>query len=711
MKSRFVRACVPLVVLVVALAADHPALAAPSSASSHVAAALTLPADRLHFGLANGPDNLGWMTGSGVPWRYRYQYLAGGVNTGTGWETWNSPSGAFASYYMTASGNNSYLPVFTYYELLQSNPSTGANESDRDFSNLNNAATMAAYFANFKLLMQMVAAYNKTVVVHVEPDLWGYLQQRAAGGDASSVSASVGSSGFADVAGIPNTAQGFGWALLKLRDLYGANAVMALHASGWANGIDIDTSTDPSVNPVAVADSTAAFLNSTGISANPYGSSWDLVFNDLDDHDAGWWEKQGSINQWYTHWWDPTNVKFPNFNRYLAWVAELRAKTGRPQVAWQVPVGNQYFLTMNQTCGHYQDNVAEYFISHPADLFAAGIIAVLFGAGNACQTTNTDAQKDGVTNGTGVPTSAGYCNACNTHTSVWPDDDGGYLRIFVGQYYLGQTTAGWTSLNGILTTGPGASSWGAGRTDVFAVGLDRALWQNTFNGTAWAGWAPLGGIVTDAPGAVSWGAGRIDVFVRGQDGALYHRYSDGASWFGGWEGLGGGMRYGPRVASMAPQRLDIFITGNDNQLWHKFWSGGWGWSGWEPLGGVLMSAPAVTSWGSNRLDIFARGADNQIWHFGWAGSGWFGWEPLGGQFVLGPAAASCTPGHLDNFAVGTDQSLWRDSWNGAQWSGWQRQGGYWTSDPAAVCPPGTTSVSVFERAVDNAIWRANYPGA
>jgi hypothetical protein len=404
----------------------------PSQAGASVSTS-ALPQTRLEFGLANDPGHLSWMTQSGVPWAYRYQYLSAGVNTGKGWETWNSPPGAFATYYMNDSNANGYIPVFSYYELLQSNPSTGANESDRDFSNLNNSATMSAYYANFKLLMQLAGAYGKAVVVHVEPDLWGYLQQRAAGGDASTLTASVASSGFADVSGFPNTAQGFGRGLVKIRDLYAPNVLLAIHASGWASGIDINSSTDPTVNAVAVADSTAAFLNSAG---NSTGSTWDLVFNDVDDHDAGWWETQG-VNRWF----DPSNTRFPNFTRYLAWVSELKAKTGRPQVVWQVPVGNQYFLTMNNTCGHYQDNVAPYFISHPSDLFASGLIAVLFGAGNYCQTTNTDdapPANDGVTNGGGAPTTdaLGGCNACNTHTSTVPDDDGGYLRQFVGQYYI-----------------------------------------------------------------------------------------------------------------------------------------------------------------------------------------------------------------------------------------------------------------------------------
>ena len=403
------------------------------------APALALPQDRLHFGLANNPGDLGWMTGSGVPWRYRYVYLAGGVNTPNPWQSWNSPTGGYATNYMNGSGANAYVPVFTYYELLQSTPSTGANESDRDFSNLNNAGTMAAYYANFKLLMQLAGTYGKTVVVHVEPDLWGYLEQRAGSGDASTLTASVAGSGFAESAGLPNTAQGYAWTLLKLRDMYAPNVLLAIHASAWASGVDIATNTDATVNAASVADATAAFLSSAGITTNPYGSTWDLVFNDLDDHDAGWWEAQGADNASSTHWWDPTNTKFPNFSRYLSWVAELRAKTARPQIAWQVPVGNQYYLTMNNTCGHYQDNVAAYFINNSSSLYNAGLIAVLFGAGNACQTTNTDAQSDGVTNNGGTATSdaLGSCSACNTHTSSYSDDDGGFLRVFVGQYYLG----------------------------------------------------------------------------------------------------------------------------------------------------------------------------------------------------------------------------------------------------------------------------------
>ena len=294
---------------------------------------------------------------------------------------------------------------------------------------------------------------------------------------------------------------------------------------------------------------------------------------------------------------------------------------------------------------------------------------------------------------------------------VTPAEAGG--QVFVPSHFVirsfDMTFLPWTSLGGILTSGPDASSWGAGRGDVFAVGADRGLWQNSWNGTAWGGWAPLGGILTSDPGAVSWAANRIDVFGRGQDGALYHRYYNGVAW-SGWEWLGGGLKNGPDVASWAPQRLDIFIVGRDNQLWHKYWDGRQ-WGAWEPLGGLLTSSPSAVSWGPGRIDIFARGQDDQMWHMDWSGAAWSAWQPLGGLFASGPDAASCAPNRLDVFALGMDKSLWRLSWNGTQWSGWQPLGSQWTSDPSAVCLAGTSSVDLFERGSDQAMWTATVTGS
>jgi hypothetical protein len=412
---------------------------APAKALSVTAA--PLPATRLEFGLSN--FDVSWMTGSGVPWRYRFTYLAGGVNTSGNWFTWQDPAkpvGQYALDYMTSSTAPpaSYIPVFTWYQLLQSNPSTGSSELDRDYNNLNNASTMSSYYASFKVLMQKAGQYSRQVVVHVEPDFWGYMQQKAAGGVATSVAASVRSSGFAEAAGFPDNVPGFASELKYLRDTYAPNALLAMHASMWSSSIDIASDTRTTIDAAAEADKSAAFLNSAGAAA------WDAVFNDVDDHNAAWWELASCgmppcVNQRFSHWWDTSNNTFPNFARYMTWVGELHARTLKPQVVWQVPMGNQYFLTMNNTCGHYQDNVAPYFIAHPNDLFSAGLVAVMFGPGNSCQTSYDDSRDDGITNNGGAATSdsLGGCGACNTHASTYADDDGGYIRIFVGNYYAG----------------------------------------------------------------------------------------------------------------------------------------------------------------------------------------------------------------------------------------------------------------------------------
>ena len=96
------------------------------------------------FGVSAGQGDR-WPTDSGVPWDYRYQYLAGGVNTGQGWENWN-PNGTFALNYAKESDQQGYIPMFPYYELFQSSgPCNGCNENQKNLTNLNTAATMQAY--------------------------------------------------------------------------------------------------------------------------------------------------------------------------------------------------------------------------------------------------------------------------------------------------------------------------------------------------------------------------------------------------------------------------------------------------------------------------------------------------------------------------------------------------------------------------------------
>ncbi|TMF39134.1 MAG: hypothetical protein E6I27_02320 [Chloroflexi bacterium] len=267
--------------------------------------------------------------------------------------------------------------------------------------------------------------------------------------------------------------------------------------------------------------------------------------------------------------------------------------------------------------------------------------------------------------------------------------------------------SGWTSLGAIGTSSVAASSWGVSRTDVFVRGSDNALWHRMWNGSAWAAWESLGGVITSAPAAVSWSGNRIDILARGQDRALWHRFSNGTTW-SGWERLGGALASGPAVASWASGRLDIFVQGTDGALWHKFWGSTY-WSPWESLGGGFVSDPAAVSWGPNRVDIFIRGHDNALWQKTWNGQSWTGWASEGGILTSGPGVTSCASGRLDVFVAGSDHGLYRMGFNGS-WGAWQGFNGYWTSAAGVTCPPGTTTVGIYELALDGAVATFSAPG-
>jgi hypothetical protein len=714
------------------------ALAAPSRPAADASA---LPPG-LNLGVGNLPWDLQWMRDSGVPWRYRNIFLEGGVNTGQGWETkGGGPQWALA--YMQDSDSLGAIPVFSYYEICQSNGPgleslcnyDPANVTRLIFNNLNNVATMTAYYSNFKLLLAQASLFGKPVILHIEVDTWGLMEMRVPGSPASSITTAVSSTATPELAGIPNTLQGFAWALLHLRDLYAPNAIMATHPSHFAgpNGT-VTTSKDAAFDTVGNAGIIADFMNGAGISSNPFGSVWDLAFIDVDDHDAAWYDINRPPPPDETHWWDPTAATVPNGSRYLTWVGEMRRRTGIPYFLWQIPLGNQYYLTMNNTPGHYQDNRADWLINHAAEVGAAGVAGMLFSVGNGGtegQTSNVDAMSDGVTNNNGVPTSGYQCDACNTHLSTVADDDGGFLRLLGQQFYAppascvawpasgtaqGQVVS-WapgridvvqrnsgnslrhewfggppwggpespTGPSGGLAADPVSVSWGPNRLDVFVIGGDGNLYHRWWSGTAWLGWEPQGNPGSSLTGrltAVAWSANRIDIIARtSSPSRLWHKWWDGSNW-SGWEAHGSPTATigDPTLVSWQPGRLDIFAVGSDSKLYHQWWPGGWfAWEGpTGPGSNISSAAPAVVAWGPNRLDILVTDLQTcSLWHRWWNGSAWSGWiqhRPPPGKAVASDAAAvSWAPGRLDVFVIGSGGRLWHQFLIGS-WSDWEDQG-------------------------------------
>lgn len=399
------------------------------------------PSTSLQLGMSDGPGGAVALR-EFAPFGFRYQYLAGGVNTGQGWATWN-PDGSFVSNYIKESVDNQLTPVFTYYMIRQSAPGKDMKEADGVNANLQNAVTMAAYFQDLKLFFQRAAAYSGPVVLHVEPDMWGYLEQRTQAGDASTTPVQVSASGINEVAGLPDTAAGFAQAVVKLRDTYAPNVLLGYHLSTWGTGTDILFS-KPSDDRV----------RELGLQAARYyqslGANFDLVFTEFSDRDAAF--KQYQYHDNGKSWWSQDD-----FNRNLLFLSTFVESVHKRVVMWQIPLGNTRMRAMNNTWDHYQDNKVEWLLDDPsgANLDAymrAGVIGFLFGRGADGATCACDAAKDGLSNPEPI-------NG-NDAPSLNADDDGGFFRQKAQAYYT----------NGPLLLydagSPGASARAAGSVAV-----------------------------------------------------------------------------------------------------------------------------------------------------------------------------------------------------------------------------------------------------
>jgi len=161
-------------------------------------------------------------------------------------------------------------------------------------------------------------------------------------------------------------------------------------------------------------------------------STFDLVFNDISDRDAGYDKHYGTQNAY----WDRLNVNLPNFDRWQERMYAAIQASGRPGILWQIPLENQYFRTLNETERHYSDNKAECLMANIDALADLGVVGLLFGPGANANTVYWDATGDGITNPEPTCTTDGVSTGqiCNDHLSTVADD-GGYIRMVGGQYY------------------------------------------------------------------------------------------------------------------------------------------------------------------------------------------------------------------------------------------------------------------------------------
>jgi hypothetical protein len=312
---------------------------------------------------------------SAAPFDSHYLYIAGGgvpeescidsckssESCGGWWGCWQwdeLPPGQYISKHIENSASATWqgdtrpqIPVFTYYIWLNTAKS---GEGSAEVAALNDATTLTRYFNDWRFLLQKVG--NKKVMLHIEPDLWGFV--RSVDSNPHNIPASVSTANPTDCSGQENSATGFAKCMIAMARKYAPNATVGLHASPWNSTQDGD------------AEKVASFMSALG------ATDGDFIVTDPADRDAGWYEiVKGESN----HWWNDQQA-----SAYLAWSKTLSEKTGKSTIIWQIPLGN---MNQNNTDKHYKDNRLDWFFAHIDDAEQAHVKGLFFGAGENHQTT------------------------------------------------------------------------------------------------------------------------------------------------------------------------------------------------------------------------------------------------------------------------------------------------------------------------------------
>jgi hypothetical protein len=345
-----------------------------------------LPA-RLSVGLMEDPGET-WMQDSGVAWDLRYHYFTKGWRDNWGWDATNS--GQWGLAWMEACHDQGFIPAIQYYCM---NDEPGGGE-DQFYNKTCNASTMASYFDDFKVLMLRAKEFGQPVLVMLEGDGFAYMEIQT--GDNPDAYAAVADSGMPELAGLPNTAAGWGLAFLRIREAVGAsNVILGMHISAWATGSDI-ACFQTGIDLQPEVDKAYTFLAGFGLAANLTGACYDVLVGDPLDRDSDYYRLIRNQDRW----WDADDnaaIDTKSFNRYADWLRLWNRTAGLRWVLWQIPLGNSNHLNVYNNGGPrqgYKDNRAEYFFgagdAHLRKFADAGVVALLFGPGAGGQSFYTN---------------------------------------------------------------------------------------------------------------------------------------------------------------------------------------------------------------------------------------------------------------------------------------------------------------------------------
>lgn len=327
-----------------------------NSPEANLAKALGKPA-RFLVGL--GSSEQSDITAQGITPDIFERYLVGsGQNLESGWQTWNSPEGAYVDAIAAMADAVGAVPMFTVYM------STARGEGNLAY--LGDSAFMTQYWHLAKLVFQRLAIYGKPALVSVEPDFWGFVESQAPGGDPTKVTVQVTVE--PSCAAYANDLTGLAACYIHLARTYAPKARIGFPPSSWG--------------APTIAEN-IAFMNKVGVGAG------DFTVVQTTDRDVGCYEAgNDSACTRSLSYLDESNATSPNYTEYLATMKQYRDGIGTPLIWWQTPLGVPS-STRGGTPNHYRDNHVHYFLTHTSELVAIGGVGAVFGAGWSTQTTIT----------------------------------------------------------------------------------------------------------------------------------------------------------------------------------------------------------------------------------------------------------------------------------------------------------------------------------
>jgi len=163
-----------------------------------------------------------------------------------------------------------------------------------------------------------------------------------------------------------------------------------------------------------------------------------------------------------------------------------------------------------------------------------------------------------------------------------------------------KTWGKWECLGGVLASSPKvpATLNGVNLVEVYVRAADKALWhrgqvtKQNADVIEWTEWSSLGGVLASGPSVGLNDDGMTDVFARATDKAIYFKsqFQDetGDIHFTQWHTLGGMFTSTPSVVVRADGLFDMFVRGVDKSIWHTHQvetNGTRSFSGWHSLGG------------------------------------------------------------------------------------------------------------------------------